>query len=136
MCCSNLRQGNSFQASLSGAGVALSLGAFLFAILLDPLSSIQQCLRQHIQSITSGIGFLDNPSLPLHQVGTLSLYRPAMRAATEFLRSDSLFCAPCRLVLSTEQLASEYEDASSHLREISAVSPRSVAPFGQAVKPA
>ncbi|HWS84865.1 MAG TPA: hypothetical protein VN207_11475 [Ktedonobacteraceae bacterium] len=62
-CCSNLRQGNVRQASLSGLGVAFSPGAFLSAIVVGPLSSIQQCLRQHIRGITLGIGFLDNPAL-------------------------------------------------------------------------
>src|SRR5438045_955530 len=78
-CCSNFRQGNACQASLSGSGGTFSLGAFLFAILLGPLSSIQQCLRQHIRGITLGIGFLDNPSLSLCKVSTCSSYRPPMR---------------------------------------------------------
>src|SRR5215467_13927310 len=45
-CCSNLRQGNCFQASLSGSSFSLTLGAFLSAIVLDLLLSIQLCPRQ------------------------------------------------------------------------------------------
>src|SRR5436305_14684069 len=77
-CCSNFRQGNAFQASLSGSGIAFSLGAFLVAILLGPLSSIQKCLRQHIRGITLGVGFLDNPSLSLCEGSPCSSYRPPM----------------------------------------------------------
>src|SRR5712691_5877176 len=79
-CCSNLRQGRACQASLAGSGDAFFLGAFLSAILLGPLSSIQQCLRQHIRNVTLGIGFLDNPSLSSHVVSTISSSRPPIRA--------------------------------------------------------
>src|SRR5216683_7855362 len=47
-CCSNLRQGNCLQASLSGSGCGLTLGAFLSAIVLDLLPSIPLCPRQLI----------------------------------------------------------------------------------------
>src|SRR5437763_573858 len=64
-CCSNLRQGNVRQLSLSGSGrdCCLVLGAFVFVIRLVPLSSIPPCSRLHILGITPGIRFLSNPSL-------------------------------------------------------------------------
>ena len=43
--------------------ITFSPGAFLSAIVVGPLSSIQQCLRQLILGITPGICFLDNPSI-------------------------------------------------------------------------
>jgi hypothetical protein len=51
-CCSNLRQGSVRQLSLSGARGCLLLGAFVFVILLVPLSSIWSCLRQRIQRLS------------------------------------------------------------------------------------
>src|SRR5438034_1383465 len=52
-CCSNLRQGSLFQATLISSVSCLD-DVFLFAILLISLSSIQQVLRQPIPSITEG----------------------------------------------------------------------------------
>src|SRR5271157_503324 len=61
-CCSNLRQGSLFQASLSGSGVGLTLGAFLSFILLTrylPYSSVYVCLSS---GFPRGFRFLNNLS--------------------------------------------------------------------------
>src|SRR2546422_8436208 len=61
-CCSSLRQGTAFQASLSGSSASLVLGAFLSFILLNPYLP-EICVYVSISTgFPSGFRFLDNRS--------------------------------------------------------------------------
>lgn len=101
-CCSNLRQGKAAHSSLGRASGVLD------SILLTPLHSTRSDLRQPILGITSGIRFSDHPTRQRHAVGTCSCHRPCMRVVCWLLRSDSSFCATCRLLLSAGFDGSEY----------------------------
>ena len=82
-CCSNLRQGNLRQLSLSEAGGVFRslLGAFVSGILLVPLSSMSSCLRQHIQRLSRWRWLLrQSCSKAAYGLDTYSLHRPSMRA--------------------------------------------------------
>ena len=100
-CCSSLRQGSLFQATLISS-VACVDDVFLSLILLISLSSIQQGLRQPILSITER-RLLLRPSLPVgHWLEPTWRIDHHQESITGLLRSDLLlfavlggYCPPC-----------------------------------------
>src|SRR5215471_21174554 len=100
-CCWNFFHGSVRQASLAGS---FSCGAFLSAILLGPLSSIQQCLRLHILRLSRRRWLLRQSLQQGALAGAYSQHRPSARASLWLLRSNSLFCVTVGCALSTVHL--------------------------------
>lgn len=103
-CCSNLRQGNLRQLSLSGSGSVCRfiLGAFVSGILLVPLSSRSLCLRQHIHRLSRWPWLLrQSSSQAACGLDTCSSSRSPVRACLRVIpfRRSVFHC--CRSVLST-----------------------------------
>jgi hypothetical protein len=111
-CCSSLRQGMLFQASLSGSSGGLILGAFLFChpthtssfhIIVPTLAYPGHYPRRWL--------FRQSCSRVACSLDTYSPYRPSMRAHRGVIPFQRSVLRCFRPVLSTGLVVSEHEDS-------------------------